>query len=439
MPLFPLRMTSIEKFHLFDDSADFPNQFFGRIHVDGPLDPSRVTRAFEVASRRHVWGDVKASLVRGRWQWVRVPDLAPELWIVDREPASYPPIDPTRSCPARFVVVVGEERSSATVQAHHAMADGLGGMHFLNDWMVIYDNLVGGRDPEEGLPVLQPDRLRNRSALRLTSWRYLKHLWKQPLALFGAGKFLFRRFRTLGSQRDETLQGNPPAGFPAIESVVLPRDSLIALRARLVQCGVSLNDYLAATLFRALADWEPTAGDRRCLRMIIPISIRERSDAAMPAANRTTLVQIDRFQQETADPVGLAKGIHFELGLIRKWYLDRIFLIVIRLMSVSNYWLQRTASRRQPRATTLFTNLGKPFLKTGLPHRERRLQMGGVTVRAIELAAPIRSHLPISFTALQYAGELQLTGHVDTRFLDAEAARSLLASWVQLLETPQAS
>jgi hypothetical protein len=165
--------------------------------------------------------------------------------------------------------------------------------------------------------------------------------------------------------------------------------------------------------------------------MIIPMSIRERGDALMPAANRTTLVQIDRFSHQVAESVPLAQGIQFELGVIRGWYLDRLFLLIIRMISISDTWLRQSVGRRKPRATTLFTNLGKPFLKLPLPRQGRKFRCGGLIVSSIELAAPIRSHLPISFTSLEYGGDLFLNAHVDSRFLSTSDAERLMGQWAE--------
>ncbi|MEZ6094348.1 MAG: hypothetical protein R3C03_08935 [Pirellulaceae bacterium] len=435
-PLFPLPLNSIERFHFYDDDPAFPNNFFGRIHFAGRLNTVLVRQAFEIASCRHVWGNVTVTRNNNALHWKQQDGLTPDLRIIEAEHEmdveSCTAINPERESPARFVVVVGNDESTLTVQAHHAMSDGLGGIQFLRDWMLIYDNLVNERAADFNLSEVDPQSLKRRGIVGASGWRYWKHAWKQPLALFGAAKFVWRRFAVLGGQSQNQVS-DALSGFPCILDRQLNRDTLNRIRAFTVKHQVPLNSFLCASLFQSIAAQLSPEQMKQCIRMISPISIRDRDDARLPAANRTTLVQLDRFEREMNDAVGLAKGITFELGLIRNWFLDRWFLLTIRGISISERWLRRTASSKRPRATTLFTNLGKAFLKTGLQHQDRKLVCGGLRVDKIVLAPPIRSYLPISFASIQYAGELTLSAHLDLRFLSLDSGNKIMDDWLKRL------
>ncbi len=424
--VFPFRMTSVEKYHLFDDSPEFPNNFFARFTFAGTLNRELLTASYRAAVERHVRGKAIAQRLGSQWNWVELPDRIPEIEFHGQPEIPFEPLDLQRTPGYQAKCYLGSGTTQVTMQVHHALTDGLGGLGFVRDWMLIYDNLFHGRPVDSGLGKIDRKLLSKRNQIGLASWGYLKNLWRQPIALFGVAKFIGRRFQTLSPKDPASRQ---LANFPQAVSTTINRETVLSLKPKLTASRVTLNDFLLATLFATLRDFSTATNTRACWRVIVPISIRQRWERSMPVANRTTLVQLDRFAHETNNLLGLAQGIHFELGVIRSWMLDRMFLIAIRLMSVSNSWLVRNAGTGKPRATTLLTNLGKPFVRSGLPSSGGRVMVGDAIIVSAELLPPIRAHLPLSFSAVQYAGDLRITAHVDTRFLSLPDAELFLQKW----------
>jgi hypothetical protein len=425
--MFPFRMTSIEKYHFFDDSAEFPNHFFARFVFSGRLSRGVLEESYRLAVMRHIRGNAIArKKFGGRWVWAERDEPLTDIEFSESEELEFRRLD-LRTEPGYLAkCFLTSDRAVVMMQVHHALTDGLGGLAFVRDWLVMYDNLVNGRAVDEGLRPLNPEMLLQRQRIGVWSWYYFKQLWRQPIALFGAAKFLMRRF--------ETLANPPPLGtlpnlVPQTASLTVERETIQHLKRELARHKATLNDFLLATLYVALSKQELESSPKACWRVIVPISIRERSEQAMPTANRTTLVQLDRLSRETNDLWGLTRGIHFELGIIRGWMLDRIFLMAIRLMSVSNTWLAANARSRKPRATTLLTNLGKPFVRSGLPTSDGKIQVGDAQLESADLLPPVRDYLPISFSAMQYCGALKITAHVDTRVFDLASAQRLLDTW----------
>jgi hypothetical protein len=124
--------------------------------------------------------------------------------------------------------------------------------------------------------------------------------------------------------------------------------------------------------------------------------------------------------------MGLARGISYELGLIRRWQLDRMFLVLVRGMSISDAWLRSAVGRRQARATSMLTNLGKPLLRLGLPLEGGRVLAGGLRLEELDVVGPIRFGMPLSFAVAEYGGQLRLTAHYDSRRLRKEQVEPLL-------------
>lgn len=424
-PLFPLPLASIETLHLCDDSAEYPNNIFARLTFDSELDESLAREAFQRALTRHVRGYSSVEKRRGRWYWTADCGQSPEfIW---RPPALSDQFRPLRLQAAPGVRMVAHENGSGwqvSWQVHHALVDGLGGLQFVRDWMVLYDNLREGRSADQGLSPLDPYALRRLNRLDLLSRRYLSNLWRQPIAMFGAAKFLLRRFQTITPPAP--ARGQPVANlYPSVVTQRYDREIITGLRRAAVRLRATLNSLLLAATFIATETWMrrwalPLSED--CLRVIVPISIRTPADQHLPACNRASLVQLDRVPATLRDRAGLTQGIDFEIGLIRRWQLDRMFLIAVRAHALSTRWLESRAARQTRRATTMLTNLGRPFLKTGIREEQRHLMMGGHRLTDVELIAPIREGMPISLAAVEYAGSLFIALHYDARVLTAEQA-----------------
>lgn len=431
-------MSSIERLHFHDDWPEFPNQIFARAHVRGELNLEFAREALVTAARRHVWSNaVVRSGPDGRWRWEWDESTEPQFVWLDKQPFQCEPIDLRRGPVCRLVGRQSAERCELTFQVHHAVVDGLGGLQYLRDWLVIYDNLVAGRPRETGLPELDIERLRERNRLGLLKRKYLLNLWRQGIGLFGASKFLFRRFATIQATSSRTEEGNP--GFPSYEVASWSDAELAAVRGFVRREKISLNDWLLAALFLSLNQWHQEqfgVGLDGWSRLIVPINLRTPEDRLLPAANRASLVQLDRRPQQESDQLALAKGISYELGLIRDWQLDRMFLLLVRGMSLSDRWLRSAVGRQKPRATSMLTNVGKPLLRLGLPLEEGYVVAGGLRLELLDVVGPIRYGMPLSFAVAEYAGVLRMTAHFDRQRLNSGQVQALVRRIEERVKVP---
>lgn len=430
--LFPLALSSIERLHLHDDWPEFPNQIFARVRFRGELQPELAAEALRIATRRHVWHQaVVRRTPTGRWFWEQDESVKPQFVWSDHGEQAFERIDLARGPVCRLQGRRLPEGSELTFQVHHAVADGVGGMQYLRDWLVIYDNLATGKSPEQGLEALEPALLRQRNRLGILKPRYLLNVWRQAIGLFGASKFLFRRFATIAATAPGDSRGEGPAdeAWPHYRAITWTAEELVRLRNAIRSAQVSLNDWLLAGVFQGLDQWHRQQFGQELagwVRLIVPINLRTAEDRRLPAANRASLVQLDRRPEWEPDPLGLARGISYELRLIRNWQLDRMFLLLVRGMSISDAWLRSAVSRRRPRATSMLTNLGKPLLRLGLPTERGKILTGGLRLEELDVVGPIRFGMPLSFAVAEYGGELRLTAHYDRRRLTAEQVECLL-------------
>lgn len=441
----PMRLNSIERFHLLDDWPAWPNWIGARLQFAGELDENTARAALEHVLQRHVRGrcGVDGGQVRGAWVERPVESSFSLTRGRRAEDWRLPPLpDPRTGRATQFAAWTDGQSSRVSLLVHHALADGLGGLQFVRDWLVAYDNLTNGRPVDDRLAPLEASRLARRNELGLLRWAWWRHAWKQPVALFGAAKFVFRDFASLGpGQREasdpaQNVHGEP---WPHLVSAEVGSAPVRELRARARAAGVSLNDWLTGCLFEALVAFRTETGsglESDWLRMIVPISLRSKGDAALPAANRTTLVQIDRRASDLNPRVRLMQGIARELGVIRGWQLDRLFLLAIRVIGSSAGWLRHSARWQKRRATTLLTNLGKPLLGTRLGSEDGRLVVGGLQLEAMDLLAPVKHGMPVAFAAHQYGHVLRITMQFDGTALSRDRAARLMQLLVERIAAP---
>ena len=453
-------LSSIEQFHLYDSSEEFPNAITGKFHFRGTLNRELALEAWRVMLKRQrigMWPIVEKSsglvfepdreteqsaneIIESTFHWQDVanwPNDERDFDLTQTNDAGIPMLDMLDSTGYGIWCLVGDGVVTIVLSVHHAYTDGPGGVIIIRDWMTIYHNLVNGRPSTKGLGRLDFSKWRVRNKLGLLSWNYLKTLPMQWIALFGAAKFVFRKFVHFLPQHSVNENGNAEekVGFPGIAACWLSAESLAHLDALADDYGCSLNSLLMIRLLRTINGWENCLSERnsRCVnetlgskwtRVILPISIRGLSDRHLPAANKATIVQIDRCDKDIVDERQAARMLDREVKIIVGFNLERIFLIVVRLFSIRPGWLKWLARQEQPRGSVIFTNLGAPLRKTRACDFRT---VGDLNLVDFDLCGPIRSGTPINVAFQRHDDRARLTLHFDRRCFSHALAEELLA------------
>jgi len=436
--LFPMRMSSIEKFHWFDDSEEYPNVVFCRMRIAGKLEKKMGRYWYWVQGPR---GDQDGSRSFEDWRGTRFEfqefKSAPENWkfkdhLIESSTGSYlgvftwpgspgaPSTDENSATPQTDV-----DQTEVWLYVHHAVGDGAGSILVINDWMIIYANLKSNRDPQTGLHRLDPKLLAARNSVNFFTWHYLKHLWKQPIALFGAAKFAFRK-------TPELIPGDHIIGQ------WIDANQVEQISQHAGQQNVSVNTILLGQLYLILADWRSQQGHHDAndwMRIIMPISIRRVSDRRLPTANRATLVQIDRQSSQASDLATFYYGLNREINIIRGWQLDKIFLLVIRAMSLSDWMLRWAANNQKSRAMAVFTNLGEPLRKSERAGQRDPDKQAPIRPDEFDLVGPIREGTPVNFSVSRYGPAMRVSLQYDSKLISEIQATELLGGYVSRLKS----
>ena len=459
-----LALTSIEKFHVLSRTVAYPNVLICRFWVDRIFDRPIFEKAVELAYQRHGILNRRLHASDGRLDWVTRPDsnVAPVSWsqgtgpisddTITLEPDWQKKLDLSNTAGAhvwcRVLDTVDSPRTRVVCCCDHAVCDGLGGAQYISDLLIVYDNLYAQRDWNDGLRKLTPIRMKQRNRLGINRWAWWKHAWKQPIAWLGLCAFFFHRFNVItgkpiksndssaGANSEATLNSSPQKTL-GLTGRWLSQELSEAIDSLAANRSVSANALVMHSVFDGLRNWMNETGRpplRKWFRMVLPISIRSKDDLRLPMTNRASIVQIDRSEKQ----INSREFLYYldrEIKIILDWQFDKLFLMIIRIASVSGRWLKRLAQSTKPRATIVFTNLGRPFRamakrtrkveKKTQPHP--RAQKMSTEILEFDFAGPLQHSMPLNFSIQRYQQRYRISLRFDGDKITTDEARAFLS------------
>ncbi len=428
--LFPMPLTSMEKFHRYDSSAAFNNQVYCRFRYRGIVDAEAGQRAVDFCVSRHPLFSAQVREQAGRLKWVQSSELMPTIdWHETLNgKQGRVAIKDSDATPWKIVCRNDGRDSEVWFCMSHAIADGLGGIQVACDWMKCYHERMSEEKLVKRAPRLNPRDLLRRNSLGLTDRSYLKKLWKQPIALFGASKFIFRRPAELfepieGEVWNDEIQ-------PAVIGVWIDAEPADAIRQQAKTISVSVNALLVGELMRTLKEvcLRNPKRNSEWVRVILPMNIRNFADRRMPATNRATVVQVDRRMRD-CQREDFFGGLNYEIQIIRDWELGKLFLLAVKMMNWIPGALRRSAKSTKCRGTAVFANLSEPFGRLGLPVDNGETIVGNLRLREFDFVGPIRLRMPLNFTFQEHLGRMRLSLHYDSRVVDRTTAEEILGDF----------
>jgi hypothetical protein len=430
--VWPLRLAPFERYLLTDDSPDYPMQFFCRLRFTGRFLEEPLNEALRSALDRHPMLEAilrPAGMVA--LDWVASETPAPAVRWIEEEPGEdLPPSTPLdiRAEPGvRLTAVVGRTRSDLVVQFHHAASDALGAFDFLSDLLTLYANLVAGEDRHRLKP-LDADRLRHRATLGLGVRGLLRRAPGDLGALLRAQRFYKRRPVPVTPPRRGRPEPLPP-DFPQCRLHRFDRTEIVGIARMASASEASVNSLLARDLFLAIRDQRRQQGRASAedwYRIVVPVNLREVADRRMPAANRVSMVFLDRQVPDAQDEDRLLGEILEEMAIVKRDARGLRFLLVLGLLQWFPAILAKGLRRRRPWVTALLTNVGAALSNCHLPRRDGKLLVGDLTLEAVDMVPIIRAREPVAFAVNSYAGRLTLGMHFDPRTISAADAEAML-------------
>lgn len=436
-PLFPLPLTTLEYYYWCDDSDAYPMTFPLELRFAPGMRRQQLEDALRLTLVRHplltslIAGDAKHGPV-----WIPHDNDLPSIdWDHAQAPLGATRgdrMDLTRKPGLRVWARGDEQQTRVLLQFHHACCDGLASLQFAEDLMTHYARLGGGDLREVPLRPLDATRLfkRGSQAAPPMSWWTILRDWAVGAGLWT--RFAWQSPMVLAAP--STPPAQPSTNSLDFSSQTLPAGVLSSLRRMMSHTDCTLNDLLLRDLLLTMRTWNASQGFPGGLfRINVPVSLRGRTDADLPAANALSFVFLTRRASGGMATDSFLQGIHRETETWKRWNLGLYFLGGLDLARGIPGLIPRFLRRRASLATVVLSNVGRVFARSPLPRQQGRVRCGEPVLQSVAGVPPIRRNTRASIVALNYAGQLSLHMRCDASLFERSQRDRLLRRYVDQL------
>lgn len=453
-PSAGLPLTAFEEHMLLDDRPSHPMVIVARFDFVDDSPPASLAAAFHTTLLQEPLLTARVKHGRlGRPCWF--PTAMPELKQsrVAHGPAEnvqwtgpLPRLDPAAGPVIHAEVIEHSAGWSILLAVHHAACDGLGLIGFVERWLLAADRKAARR-PREALEVMAALASRGRVA---ASWnQFVRMLPRLGKGLEGVGQFVSRDVIRLDPLRAAPPADGGPAGIasatwlPCIHSATLHADAVHAIDQFAKAERVMVNDLLVAAMIAAIGDNVDTPASpvdaQAWVRIGIPMSLRTKSDVALPAANRVSMIFLDRRPGDRHDRGQLIRSVRDEMELIRSHALGHIFPLSLEVGRLLPGGLRRTTNSPKPQCTAVLSNLGRCFQRSPLADGQGRIRIGTGRLADWWIVPPVRPGTALAAATHETAGRRTITFQFDSDQISTAAAAAWPARMVEQLGIHPAS
>ena len=290
-----MRLDNAAKIYPAAKRRNWTNYFRLSATLTEPVDVQVLRAALDVTVRR--FPSIAVRLRRGVfWYYLEEISKAPAI----EEDKSYPlvhvPFDDVRRCAFRVLVY----KNRLAVEFFHAVTDGTGGLIFLK--------------------TLTAEYLSQKYGIQIPAERGVLGRLEDPDPEELEDSFLRYAGQITASRKEQTayhLSGTPePDGFLDLTTLMLPVD---AVKAKAKEFGVSVTEFIAAVMMKAISDLQtekvPRRMRRQPVKVLLPVNLR----GLFPSR---TLRNFASYVTPEIDPrlgdyslAEICKIVHYRMGL----------------------------------------------------------------------------------------------------------------------------
>ncbi|MBR0224455.1 MAG: hypothetical protein IJL92_00210 [Thermoguttaceae bacterium] len=433
---------SCEPFALFeeymfrDSIPEYPMDLVFQLRFNGLLDWTKVLQTLSTLFSRHVLLQRRAVSRFGRLFWAPVDQL-PEVKRVDYD--EHPEILNETGFPNLHRIDLGTEPglhvcyiesrreswSRLVFHFHHSVADGIGVIRLINEWLIFYSNATCASSRAIEAPEINPEAFRERRRIGWGVRAYFRHFfdtWRSTrMFVLHFPRALVRvvpPVRKLGMEK----------GYPHLLTMRMTHEETSDYVHRTRERGVTVNDELLTDFFLTMDKWlTDVRHDQKngLLRVMAPINLRTERHLKASISNVVSAVFIDRTRRKIKKgKENLLQSVAKEMLWVKKTGQRYWFLLLLNTLHNMPGLLRLTLRIPLCRSTGVFSNLGRVLEDSPLKRDEQgRLMLGDVVLEHIDGKASLRHKTALSAVTLTYAGELSLCVCYDSRLISKEEAR----------------
>jgi wax ester synthase-like acyl-CoA acyltransferase family protein len=446
--LFPLPLTTFEKYMLWDDRPEYPMVFALQLKLCGELRRAVFESSVTEALSRHplLCALVKRSAQSGP-VWMLAEGLGPVVdWDVLGVAIDNPRgerIDLSSEVGLRIWVRQGDGAAEVTLQFHHACCDGIGALRFIGHVLAAYGMRTASADCRPTLHPSDPAGLLKRGQFA-----------SQPPARGSRARTVWAGVRDglrWVSRRPVILcprEATSPvaaASLPFLESYRYTFDASETERIRqaATRQGATVNDLLLRDMFQTLHQWNAERGSgsaEHWLRIAVPVNLKTGDNDRMSAANGVSYTFLTRLGSQCTDSHELLRNIRGETDVITRRRRALLFLRGFQLMTRIPGAIPMYMRENRCFATVVLSNFGDLSRHFGaqFPCESGKVVAGNVILEEVFGAPPVRANTRAAFLIGTYGERLWVCVRCDPRVFPADDADRLLSSYVDRIKRTMA-
>ena len=432
VPLMPF-----EEYMFLDGTASYPMNCFLRFAFSGRFDRLRFHRALERSLHWHPLLQARIiEMQKNRISWDLAGLPIPVCWqenVARSDSLAGKPFDLFEEPPLRMTVRdYSDGGCDLILELHHSASDAMGVFLFMEHFFAAYHRdaevVVDIHDAEHSAVL---SSLRDRFRFAKSQWELLLGIRSQLFGFVRAWYFLVNRPESVVPYQPPQDRLSPPEGFPFLLERQLSPQQSTRLRDQCKRTGTSINDCLLTAAFQAIFSWrksENITETGRYLRIAVPTDLRNEPAELSTAANRVSMVFLDRKSPSADNSQKLLTGIHREMSHIKRHRLGWAFIFGLSLFKNVFGGFHGMIRQKRCWSSCVLTNLGRVFHRTALPTSDGKIRLDGaedggtLILERVSGSPPVRPWTVFGINVVTYRKEVFLTLHYDPVAVSAEAA-----------------
>ncbi len=457
--VFPLPLTPIEKFFLWDERPGWPLTSFFELNFNSSLDVGLLEKCIAKVIERNPL--LRATIVGNGHdlRWVLSDKPFSLLSLQDEPPVmdgSVRPINLRKEHGCRFWCDTREGCSQIIAQLHHSVCDGIAFRNICIDILQLY--AAGTHDQPQAMQERRlfcerveysqlGDRFHfghlGKPKRETTTWQRIKNAWYFH---FQPPTPLIKDKSRDTDPKSQSLAASQDVSASPLCNVVFNRDFSERVLRACREKGLGVNQLAMAMLFRTCYLWNRKRGDRRKngrLRILMPVDLRGREDVRMPAANRLSLSFLGRNYSQCDDLDRLIDSVQAELQEVKDTHL---YLDLLKGIQFGCQWprfMRWALARHKSMATAALTYTGD--LARGMtrlfPGVDDHLRVGNALLSSTMGAPPVRQNTNISMAVCINWGQICIAAMWDRTVFSKRDCQDFLElyklGWYQWCEAEE--
>ncbi|MDZ4849281.1 MAG: hypothetical protein SGI77_08300 [Pirellulaceae bacterium] len=453
--LYPLPLTAMEQFWLWDDVTTHPKRFRVVIEFSGSPCVTSLEKSIGVAASRHPMLISRVDSTGLCPQWV-LPEEPKVGWLWNTYSWTQSPFPHDWDLSTEGGLRIWGSRNGDALnlcfETHHSASDALGLRQFLRDLFLAYDQLVKDPDRPLELPTLDYYRLTHRGEFLRpapTEDSRSTTTWEK---IVGAYHFHFRGPAPIAapSSASHSESSHVPTALAAGGALENERNShffrhtfdrsetaaIDDAHSKYNIANSTLNDAAIALLMQVITDWnivQDTAIRKQRYRILIPTDLRTLRDSRAPAANRLGFGFVVSTTEECRNFGQLLSSIQSQTQAIRKYRLGLDFVEIFGVLTSYPKFARWIIRRPRCLATAVLTNMGDALgrFRKLFEVVDEKIKIGDLVVESFAGYPPLRPKTHMGVGLSRCSGRLTIGVIFDSTHFTSEQAEELHQQWVQ--------